>query len=278
MFEFNPWIFQRLPALTRAIADWRFRFWADLFLRSPNKSLADQRGFVLVFMGAVLIMGLLVTMTLASSLVVLQNKMQTVHICRSRTLEVQSNAKPFIERLLSLNPLARTLRLTKLQVEAKLAAAIAAANKPAIAYYLVERQKIVSQQRQLDQLQKSLVSFANLKLRVRSHEAQAEIRRRLQELAQRQAAWATINYQMLAPKIPTLALRRTDRRIAPTYEPRENFEAFQAVRLSWIQHYKLRGWLRSTQWGTGLIRSECQATLEETTWQPKIRKAKLSSK
>ncbi|MFN8792412.1 MAG: hypothetical protein ACK5Y2_13240 [Bdellovibrionales bacterium] len=247
-------------------------------MRSQNRSLVDQRGFVLVFMGAILIMGLLVTMTLTSSLIVLHNKMQTVHLCRTKTLQIQKEVRPFAERLLSLNPVARTLRLAKIKVETKLALAIAAANKPAIAYYLIERQRIVSQQRQLDQLQKSILSHANLKLRLQSYQAQTELRRQLQELAQRQSAWATTAYQILAPKIPTLALRRTDRRIAPTYEPRENFEAFQAVRLSWIQHYKLRGWLQSTRWGTGLIHNECQATLEETTWQPKIRKARPSSK
>lgn len=267
-------IFKKVELVKWAGADFRFHFWENTNSNCQNKSKDNQGGFVLVFMTVFLVVALLLTLTFSSSLILLQNKMKTVHQCRVETLEIQRQVQPLLEKLLSLNPGARALRIQRNLTEAQMVVAAATLNVHVLIALQARRRMIIAQQRILDRTQQSLITQANFILNTKTLQAHYRLEKHLLELALTQNQWAEVHNRMLPPKIPKLAVRPTDRRMAPTYEPRKDFEKYQAAGLFWIQHYKPRGFLKSSGFSKPQVKNQCLATLEESTWIPKIRKDK----
>lgn len=274
MHRLNLYLFKKIADSTRAAAIIQFHFWERTKSFWKNSSRGNQSGFALVLMTVLIGLTLTLVMSFGSSLIFLRNKMRTVHQCRTQTLEIQKSAQVRIEMLVKLNPLAQSLRIQLGIVQAQIVAATALGNTALLPPLIARRQAIRRQQRILDKTQKGIIKEANIRLNIETLNAYYQMRSLLERITQEQRAWSANTFQILPPKIPKLAMRPSDGRIAPTYGPKKDFERKQAVSLFWMQHYEISGWLKNKSLIPPQVRNECHATLEEKTWLPKIRKDK----
>lgn len=265
------WICFQVIVVRQVIAKSKSRFW-ELTRWSSKKLSHNNQGFALVFMCLLLSLSLLTVLSLGSGLILIRNKMQLAYECRNGLIKVQAETSSYLHKLLGLNPLAKSLRVQRSHVEAQLALAVASLNKPLIASLTLRRQAIIKQQRSLDRYQKFLILEANRLMLTGTLNIHNQLRKRLYQLDQQQQSWGSSQNHLLAPKISKLAIKSSDRRLAPTFEPKKDFESHQTLSLFWIQNIELHGFLKAHAFTNPRIRSQCRVTLEENTWVPKIRK------
>lgn len=272
MFKLIPYFFIKLNIVIQRLPQYRFHFWEDT--RSFSKSIFrnNESGFVLVLMCVVFVITFGLMIVFGSSLVLVRNKMETVHQCRTDLLNIQEGVKPLLESLFKLNPLAKTLRVQRAIVEAQLAAALASGNMAIVGALTARRHRIRFQQKILDKSQKTLIVLANTQLSKGSLQAYFNMQNKLRKVTLKQKDWTQAQWQVLPPKIPKLAVRPKDRRMAPEYEPKRDFERKQAVSLFWIHSVQINGWMHSEAFVEPRIKNECHVTLEENTWLVKIQR------
>ncbi len=251
-----------------------FRLWEGKHLnwKKPfHGRLGNSQGQTLVTWLLMLSLTLLITVTFGSALNLIQDRMQLIHICRMESLKTQAEIEPLIKKLFSLNPNSRLLRVMMISAQARLAIAASTYNIPMAALAKKDIMNIRRQQQQLDQVQTTLIQTANAKLHYGTFSTYLKIKTALMEIKTKSLSWAHFEFMQKNPKIPKLAVKREDQKIAPVYLPRKHFEKWQATTQAWSQNYHLKGFFKTSH------RSEiqCSTTLEEHSWISKIRRDKL---
>lgn len=223
-----------------------------------------------------LIVSLLLALIVATSSaqILLDHRLEMTQTCRKGGLQVQEIAGDAIKKILSLNPHSRSLRIRLHLAEAKLAQALISMNPALVALARTELAQVQNEQRQLDRLQKAILTEANARMSDSAYGILGKLNRSANEIKRKSSDWADLQMRLLPPRIPKIALQEEDRRLAPAYRPREDFESEQRLQFSWSQSYRLKGFFEARHNST----TDCQTTLEVNTWIPKIRKARPSSK
>lgn len=242
--------------------------WKKLFLGR----LDNNRGQTLVTWLLLLSLILLVTISFGSALTLIQDRMHVMSVCRMESLKTQSEVEPLIKKLFALNPQARLLRVLMVAAKARLAAAIAHFNFAMAAHARLDIARIRQQQNILDATQRMLVRLANIKLHTGTFATYMKLNSSFKEISEKNKQWAQTTFTLLNPRVPKLAVKREDSNLAPAYLPRDNFEKLQTTTQSWIQRYEIKGTLKINH----SSQSQCNSTLEENSWVPKIRRDKLS--
>ncbi len=252
----------------------RCHFWKDkasTWKKSFLGPFDNCQGQTLVTWLVMLSMILLITICFGSALNFIQDRRQLTHICRLESLKTQVEVEPLIKKLFALNPQARFLRVLMISAQARLAIAVSTLNIPMAAHAKKDIMSIRRQQQKLDQIQTTLIETANAKLHFGTLSTYMKIKKALQEIKTKSLKWADFEFLMKNPKIPKLAVRAEDRKIAPVYLAKKNFEKVQATSQFWTQNYRLKGYLETSH----SFEIQCSATLEEHSWISKIRRDRL---
>ena len=242
--------------------------WKKLFLGR----FANNKGQTLVTWLILLSLVLLVTLSFGSALTLIQDRMHVMSVCRIESLKNQSEVEPLIKKLFALNPQARLLRVMMVAAKARLAAAIAHYNFPMAIRARYDIAQIRQQQNILDKTQRMLVNLANFKLYTGTFATYQKLQTAFKEISTKNVQWAETSFILNNPRIPKLAVKREDDGLAPAYLARKDFEKLQSASQSWTQTYQIKGMLNFIH----KSQTQCNATLEENSWVPKIRRDKLS--
>lgn len=251
-----------IPSRGNKLLDWKKQFLGRL---------DNNRGQSLVTWLLVLMMILFLTLSAGAAMSLIQDRMQVVNLCRIETLRTQGLVEPIIKRLFLLNNQARLLRLLMLAAKARLASAIAHYNIPMAIRARYDISQIRTQQQRLDQLQKYLIKSANVALYTGTYKTYSKLQKAFNEIKAKGQGFADIHFTLQNPKVPKLAVKPEDYNLAPVYLARNNFEKLQNISIVWSQEYRTKGFLKTHHHSI----SQCNATLEENTWVPKIRKDRL---
>ncbi len=253
------------PTLKTKIMAWR-----KLSLGPSKTNMSEQRGQALVMWMVFLSVILLVTIGCTSAWVLIQDRQRLMTLCRIQSLHTFRDVQRPLEHLLSLNPQSKILRTWLALAQAKLALALSTSNVPLATEARIEIREIRRKQKILDQTQKQLIQLANLKLHSGVLKTSLDLQKTFRDIQKKNLGWSQTTFILQNPYIPKLAVRAEDHRLAPIYLPLENFERRQASTQAWTQVYQLTGFLHYQH----KSHSQCNATLEEKTWIPKIRRDK----
>lgn len=242
-------------------------------------SLKSNQGFAAILIVSLLpclLAGLFLVTVLMSFL---QIDLELKHRCRTGGLSGQTAVRPYLTALLALNPLATTLKAQENILLAKLAAAIASGNPPAIAALKVQLAKIRQKRQELDIRQKQLIQQSNVSLARHHSTTHYQIRHRSAEI-QNRFFFLNLNLRALPENAPRLAVRPDSSDIAPSYSPEENFETRQALAHRWQYRLTPRGPLAHFLSGSFQFEKACAVTLtkEARGWNTLITKGKYSLK
>lgn len=244
--------------------------WKKQFHGHPT----SNQGQALVTWILMLFLILMITVSTGSAFSLIQDRMRVVNLCRIESLKIQAEAAELLKKLFELNPRARLLRYMMTAARLRLAAALAHYNVPMAARARYDISQIRQQQQALDQVQKMLISKANVKLHTGTLSTYVKLKEAFQVIKQRSSNFAQVDFFIQNPKIPKLAVKPEDYNLAPPYLMRNRFEEQQKISHGWIQSYKLKGFLKAIHQS----QSQCHVTLEENTWIPKIKKDRPYSK
>lgn len=236
--------------------------------------LQNNKGQTLITWLVLLSVSLLIILSLGSALILVQNRMQVMNICRLEGLRIQNEVTPLIKGLFALNPEARSLRVQLILAQARLATALALVNIPAATQARIEISQIRAQQHLLVATQKTIIQTANIKLHSGTFSTYEKLKTALAQIKSRSRGWVEVDFILHTPKVPQLAVKPEDYNLAPPYLPRKNFESQQVTSQFWQETYRFKIFLKSVHRSY----SQCHATLEENSWEPKIKRDKLYSK
>lgn len=232
----------------------------------------SEKGFVTTLLIALLPLILAIGIGLAFSSKVLFHWHYTHKMCRSETMGLQKNLGELLRSLMLLNPQAYKLRTDKIIATAKLAAAVAAANPPVIAFYTAKIARIHAQQLRLDRQQKLILSMA--KMQMTKWQIKMTTKFQLKTLGPMRLEHS-FQHDLAVEPFP-----KGD--IAPAYNLKNNFEQEQIVGAKWFSSLNrllpnpMQSLLKSNRTLTG----ECYATLKQRklSWKPALSEAKSFSR
>ncbi|MFS4459528.1 hypothetical protein [Bdellovibrio sp. HCB2-146] len=239
----------------------------------------NNKGFALAITMALLPVLLGLGLLLFTALGIMQFNQQTQYMCRSGGLQGQKLVAPLLKSLLALNSLAVKLKADEALAQARLYTAMATGNATAIATAEMRLLKIQEKRADLDQKQKMLIRESNRLLSINHKYTQGKIRQALQEGLPK-ISYLKIDFQLNPTTAPELAVRPDYTDIAPTYSPVDKFDEQQALAHSWQYRLRVRNSFQNFLDGDIKWSPSCSVTLKQegSSWVPKIRKAKSSSK
>lgn len=210
---------------------------------SSNQSqLKNEKGFIQIFLLSLLPIVLSGILVLLFSQFFLKNWMESVHICRTELLATQKATQDHLERLMDLNPMAKSLRIALKMAQIQLAIAIAMTppNPALVAKAKAEIARIQQQRKQLELLQKSTILAANLEMARGVQSVVSKLRLQSQKLQSRLPDLFEFRIHSIRPFPTTLAVRPDKPDIAPVYELQKPFTQKQALSVSWISEFKTK--------------------------------------
>jgi len=228
---------------------------------SRSVLIRSQGGFALTLLISMLplILSALFFFLFTSFLV--KNWMQSAHICRSTLLETQNQVGKELDKLMSQNLPAKSLRLRLAAAKIELAAAIASENPVWISAVELKIQQIQIQRIRLDHFQKMIILKANLQMARGSQRVVQKLRQQDFENQKRLPSFFSFSIRPQIPVYKTVAIRPDLPDIAPVYELLPGFEDQQSLSISWISEFSAgrRGesWIHSVHQKKDL----CGATL-----------------
>jgi hypothetical protein len=251
-----------------------FRFLEDKILgwkKSFLGPLENNKGQTLVSWIVLLSVILTLTLSVSSAINLIEDRQQLMTICRMESLKTQQDVEPLIKKLFAFNPQSRLLRVLMLTAKTRLAAALAHYNIPMAARARYDISQIRNKQQFLDRSQRSLIQAANIILHSGTLKTYSKLKNALSEIKNKSLNWAEIEFLLLNPRIPKLAVKREDENLAPVYLARDQFEKRQVTSQFWNLSYKTKGFFKISHFS----KLQCHATMEENTWVPKIRRDRL---
>ena len=244
-------------------------------------ALNNEHGFVLLFIGFLLPVGITLLLLMAAWATVRLEYSRQMHICRESVLEVEAGLAKKLRDLIKLNPQAERLRS-----ERKIAEAAAAAGKPIPGVNIateVYKDIVIARQILLSAKQAKLIYSATREAR----EKLGELRLHLGE----ERASYIVSPISETHSFPFLAVQPTPKfTLSPNYEPLPGFERLQAVSVrvtfrpkdylppSLERAFTKFGLVaKNSDWGS--FSSECSATIEEEDgeWFAKLGKGRFLS-
>ena len=230
--------------------------------------IQSEKGFVTTMLLALLPLILATGIGLAFSSKVLLHWHHTHKICRNEAMSLQKNLGELLKSLMLLNPQAHKLRADKIIATAKLAAAVAAANPPVIAFYTAKIGRIHTQQIKLDRQQKLILSMA--KAQMLKWQIRMTTKFQLKTLGPMRLEHS-FQHDLAVEPWPKSGL-------APAYNLKNNFEQEQIVGAKWFSSlnrllpHSMQPFLKSNR----TLAGECFATLKQRrlTWKPALSEAK----
>ena len=197
-----------------------------------------QKGFAYVMMLSLIPLLLSGFLFLLFSQFLLQNWMKSLSLCRTELLLTQKEVGAQLQKLMGLNPIAKTLRARMKIAQLHLAMALQSGNPAAIIAIQKKIHEITRAQEQLDDLQKSIVRASNQRMR-RGQEKVFEMLKQQNQQVQAQDLLLFryhIRPMNASPQELSVQPDRPDR--APIYELKHDFESQQALHVSWISKFQ----------------------------------------
>jgi len=211
--------------------------------------IKSNKGFIIPTLVTLVPLLSALAMGLTFSSQVLLQWHQTHKICRNESMGLQSQLGQLLRSLMLLNPPAAKLRFDEIKTTAKLAAAVAQANPPAVALLTAKLKVIHAKQKNLDRQQQLILSTA----KVRIIKWQAFLNLKMRPHVRNTLQLENSSEALAVEAWPKGAL-------APTYKIKENFSQEQMVGAKWSHP----------------IRGQCFATLKQRklSWIPALSEAK----
>lgn len=230
---------------------------------------SNQQGFVLVFFLTLLPVIVMALSLMTMILLHLQTQNDVRHSCRKSLFSAQQSTAKNLSVLMSLNPLAQSLRLQLRLAYLKLA--VVAANPGAEAAVLAQIAKIQQQQIALGEKQKVLITQSEFVLRSGQIQSQLAIGSAVREKARHFHLILHLSLLNLRSGAVHLAVRPDKPGdIAPVYELEPDFKAQQSLQTFWKVEYS---WINSSwiqkalHWRRILLSDNCRASIEEKVGQ-----------
>ncbi|MEK6773774.1 MAG: hypothetical protein AABY64_07530 [Bdellovibrionota bacterium] len=224
---------------------------------------SNQNGFIIISFIA-LVPFLLAGIFAFASVIQLSNIKTNLE---TKCLGVQNQSfhrqRQRLVKLLKLNPKASRLSLEKIQVKAKMAAALALGQLELLAILEIKLNKILIQQEKLDLEQRLILNQAQEEF-VRSELSILKDLHRLQnQIIKRNPPLWILSFEKPNPGRPRLAVRANGTDIAPTYDLQVNFQNEQLWRIHWIM--KIQSGLRMISFlkFNLEVNQECALTLQQ---------------
>jgi hypothetical protein len=210
-------------------------------------SIANDKGFALVFLISLLPILLAAGLFLLFSQYLVQNWMQSLHICRTELLSTQKRAAQDLSTLMSLNSVAQGLRIALTAAKVELAAATVSMDPIMIAKATANIAKIKRQQQQLDGVQKALISKADLAMSAGVQKVRFLLQAQDLRMKARLPDFFSFHLRQIRLQASPLAVKPDVPELAPVYELKPQFEEAQALSVSWISEFHTNSSERS-QW------------------------------
>lgn len=241
------------------------------------KSLKNEKGFALALIMALLPVFVAGLVVMFSTVNVTQIDLAAKHVCRKEGLSAQKRVAPLLTTLLSLNPLARSLKIQLLAAEAARALAVAQQNWVAAAKLSRKINEIKQKRKELDIRQKQIIQQSNLILGLNHSTTSLRIRQNLHAKSNMLMSLQLLSLNGQAPK---LAVRPDDSDVAPAYSPKDDFAQEQALAHEWQYRLSVRrpfSYFVSNEFD---FKKSCAVTLvkENSQWEPTVNKGKSSWK
>lgn len=154
-------------------------------------------------------------------------------ICYYDLAKTQKQLVQYEKQLFLLNPLSTALRLRLKILYVQLAAALAAQNALLVEKTKYEIEKVISQQKKLDQFQKALIQQAQLHIKIQIELLQLQIQKSNHQEKLIWKYWVRENRNYHLKKNVIFAVEPDSiGGLAPNYELHNNYKALQELRLS----------------------------------------------
>ncbi len=211
-------------------------------VRKIGEFNSNQNGFIIISFIA-LVPFLLAGIFAFSSVIQLSTIKTNLE---TKCLRVQNQSfhrqRQRLVKLLKLNPKASRLSLEKIQVKAKMAAALASGQLELLAILEIKLNKIVLQQEELEIEQRLILSQAQEEF-VRSElSILKDLSLQQNQIIKRNPPLWILSFEKPSPGWPRLAVKANGADIAPNYDLEVNFQNKQLWRVHWIM--KIQSGLR----------------------------------
>ena len=236
--------------------------------RIEHPADTSEQGFALVTLIALVPLCAAAVVALCSGLYILKRKSLAQSHCVQQASQTQNELKETLERLLRLNPQAKTLRAKRQAADEGLKAALSSANPYAIAAAQAYWSAVVLQQTALRARQQALLSRAEVQRR----SGYRKLRERIRSLSTSATEARRYYWRPLAVEANPPAT------LTPDYEPIPLFSTLQQQRFKFLIELKPPFARSLSSAGIKQI-AECSVTLEEkeNKWKLKILAANAPS-
>lgn len=217
-----------------------------------------QKGFATTSLLTLLPLLLSIAAFAAGSFLLIRENRRSHFECRAGLLDAQEKLLTDMESLLNLNTSARALKIKRSLAETAVIAS--AANPTALAAAQAALRLIISKQKALDVLQRSIIARANFGSRVRARNVSKKV-----------------SSEVRSVRVPTLAVTPKTRDLAPEYILDPEIEDKHTFHVSWIfRPLKfLPEWLNKILEQRPIkFTAECSTTSEKgkTKWQARLKR------